>query len=101
MPFDAPVTTATCTCSFFDMPGLLLFVTGTMTAADSTRFLLPPCLMDHESSRHVAALLLAFPQGFAPVRRGDAFFGRACLPGDLVRQPFADDHERRKQAERQ
>jgi hypothetical protein len=38
MPFDAPVTTATCPSSFIDMTALLSPVTGTTTCAALARY---------------------------------------------------------------
>src|SRR6516162_6721325 len=55
IPFDAPVTTATCPCSFFDMTGLLCFLTGTTIASGQ---------LERDSSAHWLTSL-ARPPGFA------------------------------------
>ena len=55
MPLDAPVTTATCPCSFFDMTGLLCFLTGTTIASGQ---------LERDSSAHWLTSL-ARPPGFA------------------------------------
>src|SRR5437879_3015829 len=88
MPFDAPVTTATCPSSFFDMTGLLLFFLNETTTASGrarTRKLSRPAFLARSHARPRRATKAKSPARQYPV----AVYCAACFDGARIQTEYS------------